>query len=365
MLVRSEGNREVSRDVAHYNLDAIISVGYRVNSKQGVKFRQWATQTLNDHLVKGFTLNQQHIAEHGIREAQEAISLLSRTLLKQENLNGESREALTLISNYAKTWKTLLQYDEQSLTVPLGTPARCALDYQAALSEIDQLKTILIDKGEATPLFGQRRGDAFEGILGNIEQTMFGESLYKSREEKAANLLYFIIKDHPFSDGNKRIGSFMFLRYMEQQGMSTEINPDAMVALALLVAESKPENKDMMIKLTMNSIVEHAVHLEKNESERGAGYVESYRAATQIAAEKGLAVVPLVVPDNGKIFEGKILGVTEFHVLQNRGKTAVIHSKDNLDRIPAQDEVVNISYDANMRGIVEPKIKSFGNEVGR
>lgn len=257
LLVRNEGSRSVSRDVAHYNLDAILSVGYRVNSKQGVKFRQWATQTLNEHLTKGFTLNQHRIAERGMVEAQQAMDLLTRTLAKQDDLSRESREVLALVADYAKTWKTLLQYDDGTLPIPVGTPATYALKYKVAMGDIGQLKQALIRKGEATPLFGQQRGEAFEGILGSIDQTMFGEPLYKSAEEKAANLFYFVIKDHPFSDGNKRIASFMFLRYMQEQKIPIKISPDAVTALALLVAESEPANKDLMVRLTMNTIVEH------------------------------------------------------------------------------------------------------------
>ncbi|NDU79964.1 MAG: virulence protein RhuM/Fic/DOC family protein [Ferrovum sp.] len=257
LLVRTEGSRSVSRNVSHYNLDAIISVGYRVNSKQGVKFRQWATKTLNDHLVHGFTLNQHRIAECGLVEAQQAMDLLARTLSKQDDLSQESRGVLALVAEYAKTWKTLLQYDDDTLPIPAGTPATCSLNYETAINDIGQMKQALASKGEATSLFGQERGEAFQGILGSIDQTMFGEPLYKSAEEKASNLLYFIIKDHPFSDGNKRIASFMFLRYIQEQKIPMKFSPNAMTALALLVAESDPGNKDLMIRLTMNSIVEH------------------------------------------------------------------------------------------------------------
>ncbi len=247
--VQNEGGRDISRLIPHYNLDAIISVGYRVNSKQCVKFRQWATRTLNEHLTMGFTLNQNLLAERGVIEAQKAVDLLARTLSKQE-------EVLALVSGYSKTWKTLLQYDEGDLPVPSGTPAIAVMEYVEAMSDIALLKQALFDKGEATSLFGQERGKAFDGILGNIDQTMFGEPLYRSAEEKAANLFYFLIKDHPFSDGNKRIASFMFLRYMQKQNIPTQISPDALTAMALLVAESDPGSKDLMVRLAMNSIVE-------------------------------------------------------------------------------------------------------------
>ncbi len=256
-VVQQEGSRSVTRRVKHYNLDAIISVGYRVNSKQGVKFRQWATRTLREHLVQGYTLNQTRLAERGIDEAQQAIELLARTLNNQALVSDAGSAVLSLIVGYAKTWRLLLQYDENGLALPEGCkPAQSALDRGKAVAAIEQIKAELMARGEATPLFGQARGEAFEGILGNIEQTMFGESLYRTREEKAAHLLYFIIKDHPFSDGNKRIGSFMFLLYLQQEGMGMTINDNALTALALLIAESDPGNKDLMIRLVVNLLAD-------------------------------------------------------------------------------------------------------------
>lgn len=252
-VVQSEGARTVTRIVKHYNLDAIISVGYRVNSKRGVQFRQWATRTLREHLVQGYTLNSTRLAERGINEAQQAIELLVRTLNNQALVNDTGGEVLKLIVGYAKTWRLLLQYDENGLVLPPSCkPSQGALDYDNAMLAIAQIKAELMARGEATSLFGQVRGEAFEGILGNIEQTMFGESLYRSREEKAAHLLYFVIKDHPFSDGNKRIGSFMFLLYLQQENMSMTINDNALTALALLIAESDPTNKELMIRLVVN-----------------------------------------------------------------------------------------------------------------
>lgn len=252
-VVQSEGARTVTRIVKHYNLDAIISVGYRVNSKRGVQFRQWATRTLREHLVQGYTLNSTRLAERGINEAQQAIELLARTLNNQALVNNTDGEVLKLIVGYAKTWRLLLQYDENGLALPPSCkPSQGALDYDNAMLAIAQIKAELMARGEATSLFGQVRGEAFEGILGNIEQTMFGESLYRSREEKAAHLLYFAIKDHPFSDGNKRIGSFMFLLYLQQENMSMTINDNALTALALLIAESDPTNKELMIRLVVN-----------------------------------------------------------------------------------------------------------------
>jgi len=239
-----------------FNLDAIISVGYRVNSRRGVQFRQWATRVLREHLTQGYSLNAARLAERGFTEAQQAIELLARTLENQALVNEAGREVLALIAAYAKTWRLLLQYDEDGLALPATCqPARGVLDYETASAAISELKTALLHRGEATDLFGRERGEALQGILGSIEQTMFGESLYKSREEKAAHLLYFVIKDHPFSDGNKRIGSFMFLLYLRQEGMAMNINENALTALALLVAESQPANKDLMVRLIVNLLV--------------------------------------------------------------------------------------------------------------
>ncbi len=241
------------KPVKLYGLDVALAVGYRVNSKRGIQFRQWATRVLREHLLQGFTLNQFRLAELGITEAQQALELLTRTLQVNAMVNDTGKEVLALIAGYAKTWRLLLQYDEQTIPLPPGCrPAQGVLSYEKARTAIDQLKADLIARSEATPLFGNERGEAIDGILGSIEQTMFGDPLYKSREEKAAHLLYFVIKDHPFSDGNKRIGSFLFLLYMEQEGMTSRMNETALTALALLIAESAPANKDLLIRLIIN-----------------------------------------------------------------------------------------------------------------
>lgn len=218
-VVQTEGKRRITRRVKHYNLDAIISVGYRVNSKRGVQFRQWATRILREHPERGYTLSQHTLAQRGMEEARLALELLSRTLTTHSMVTDAGRDVLALIVGYAKTWRLLQQYDEGLLGLPDAClPAKGALDYSIVRSAIGLLKTELLARREATDLFGQERGQELDGILGNIEQTMFGQELYGSREEKAAHLLYFVIKDHPFADGNKRIGSFLFLLYLEQQG---------------------------------------------------------------------------------------------------------------------------------------------------
>ncbi len=165
-VVQSEGARTVNRNVRHYNLDAIISVGYRVNSKRGVQFRQWATRTLREHLVQGYTLNSTRLAERGINEAQQAIELLARTLNNQALVSDTGSAVLALIVDYAKTWRLLLQYDESGLVLPENCqPAQSALDYDKAMIAIAQLKLELMTRGEATPLFGQTRGEAFAGLI--------------------------------------------------------------------------------------------------------------------------------------------------------------------------------------------------------
>ena len=240
-----------------YSLDVIISVGYRVKSKRGVQFRQWATRVLREHLVQGYTFNQIRLAERGLLEARQTLDLLASTLRNQSLVDDTGRAVLELITGYADTWRLLLEYDEDRLALPPGArPSSGVLNQGTASGAIVDFKRELMARGEATPLFGNPRGEALEGILGSIEQTMFSKALYRSREEKAAHLLYFVIKDHPFSDGNKRIGSFLFMLYLQQERMGHRLNPQALTALALLIAESAPTNKDLMIRLIVNLLAE-------------------------------------------------------------------------------------------------------------
>lgn len=261
--VQTEGKRQVARTVELYNLDMIVSVGYRVNSARATRFRIWATQTLKEHLIRGYTLNERRLREKGLTEAEQAIQLLSRTLTRHNLVSQDGRGVLEIISRYAKSWLLLKEYDEERLAVPeRRKPARVTLDYPRARTDINALKARLVERGEATPLFGQERNEQLAGILGSIEQTFDGQSLYASIEEKAAHLLYFVIKDHPFSDGNKRVGSFLFILFLRENGHledatgQVKINDNALVALALLIAESEPRNKELMIRLVMNLLVE-------------------------------------------------------------------------------------------------------------
>ena len=253
LIVRTEGKRTVRRRLKHYNLDAIISVGYRVNTKRGVRFRQWATQTLQGYLVSGFTLNEHRLAERGIQEAKETFDLMARTLRNQALVNDTGQAVLDLITGYTDTWRLLLEYDEDRLPAASEKgPASGVLDHELAIGVIAEFRRDLMERDQASSLFGSPRGDALAAILGSIEQTMFGEPLYRSREEKAAHLLYFVVKDHPFTDGNKRIGSLLFLLYLKQEEIEHELNPQALTALTLLVAESAPAGKDLMIRLIVN-----------------------------------------------------------------------------------------------------------------
>ncbi|MDG4476975.1 virulence protein RhuM/Fic/DOC family protein [Thiovibrio frasassiensis] len=253
--VQIEGNREVTRHVDWYNLDVIISVGYRVNSKRGVRFRQWASRVLKQHLIQGYTANERRLAEKGLAEMKETLALLTRTLARHETLSEEGKAVLEVVGRYAKSWSLLLQYDEDRLELPKERhPSRQPLDYEQTRKSIRALKDDLLARGEASQLFGQERDQHLQGILGNLDQTFGGQDLYGSVEEKAAHLLYFVIKDHPFSDGNKRIGSFLFLLFLRENSLLEQsgFNDNALVALALLVAESDPKQKDLLIRLILN-----------------------------------------------------------------------------------------------------------------
>ena len=246
--------------VEYFDLDAVLSVGYRVNSKRGTQFRIWATRTLRDYLVQGYTLNERRLREKGLTEMEQAVRLLARTLSAHELVNEQGWAVLDVVTHYARSWRLLLQYDENRLPELPAQPTHpvASLSPDDSRRAIAGLKQALMAKGEATALFGQERGGALDGILGSIEQTFGGEALYASVESRAAHLLYFIIKDHPFVDGNKRIGSFLFLLYLDRNGMLTKSDglprfaDNALVAVALLVAESDPAQKELLIRLILN-----------------------------------------------------------------------------------------------------------------
>ncbi|MFQ3247595.1 MAG: prophage maintenance system killer protein [Arenicella sp.] len=251
------------KPVALYSLDVIISVGYRVKSQRGVKFRQWATRVLNQYLVDGYTLNQRRLQERGI-EFEQALKLLSQTLTNQQLINSQGEEVISVINDYARSWSLLQGYDEQSLAAQGSKQGDMqSLNLQDALQAMGQLKRQLISKGEASELFGQLRGDGLASALGTIEQGFADELFYPNIASRAANLLYFVIKNHPLADGNKRTGSFLFLWYLRinqhllAKPVEQLINDNTLVALALLIAESKADQKELMIRL-----VEHFILLK-------------------------------------------------------------------------------------------------------
>ena len=246
--------------VEHYSLDAIISVGYRANSSQATKFRIWATQVLKNHILKGYTFNQKRLQEKGFDEFEKAVALIKKTIDRKDLTTDEATGILKVITDYANSWLLLQKYDEDALVEPTKkVDSEYVLDYSEVQEAIIELKRTLIDKKEASELFGQER-ESLEGILGNVYQTFDGIDLYASIEEKSAHILYFIIKDHPFVDGNKRIGSFLFIlflakhNYLEDSHGERKFNDNALVALALLIAESEPRQKELIIKLVMNFV---------------------------------------------------------------------------------------------------------------
>jgi len=247
-----------SYDTQFYNLDVVISVGYRVKSKRGTQFRIWATQTLKEHLTRGYTLNRQRL-EQNARELEAALKLVQRTAAGEALTTDQGRGLVDVIARYTQTFLLLQRYDEGLLTEPKGTVGGALPSLVEARAAIADLKQNLIARKEASALFGQEREAAFASILGNLEQSVFGAPAYPSIESKAAHLLYFVIKNHPFSDGNKRIGSFLFVDFLNRnrrlfRNDEPVINDVGLAALALLVAESDPKDKDVLIRLVMNML---------------------------------------------------------------------------------------------------------------
>ena len=242
-----------------YNLDVIISVGYRVRSKQGTQFRIWATARLKDYLLKGYALNQKRLQQNAA-ELEQALALIQKTAASPELTLESGRGLVDIVSRYTQTFLWLQQYDEGLLGEPKGENGGAlpsAIEARAALAA---LKQQLMARGEATDLFARERGDGLDALLGNLEQSVFGEPAYPSIESKAAHLLYFVVKNHPFSDGNKRSGAFLFVdflhrndRLLNRSGQAV-INDTGLAALTLLVAESDPKQKETLIRLVMHML---------------------------------------------------------------------------------------------------------------
>lgn len=261
-IVQMEGKREVAREIDFYNLDVIISVGYRVKSQEGTQFRIWATQKLRDYLIHGYTLNQKQLQEKGLDELSDAIQILKQTMETQMIGNDEAKGLLTLITEYAQSWLLFQKYDEGNIETPKNksNPDYVLVEGQA-VEAMSELRQQLMSKGEATELFGNERSSGvLGGIVGNLYQTFDGSDLYLSIEEKSSHLLYFIIKDHPFTDGNKRIGSFLFLLFLSKNNYllnaagERKFNDNALVALTLMVASSDPKQKETIIRLIMQFV---------------------------------------------------------------------------------------------------------------
>lgn len=245
-----------------YSLDAIIAVGYKVNSKQATHFRIWATHVLKEYLQKGYALDHQRLLKQTqkIKELEKTLTLFQQA---QSNTLSQSEASglLSVLTDYTHAFVLLNQYDTGNFPEGgLNTNITCEIDYAVATKAIYDLKRNLISQQQATELFGRPKDDSFQGILGNIVQSFDRRYLYPSIEEQVSQVLYLIIKNHPFSDGNKRIGAFMFLWFLQlnkhhlKHSGEVKINDNALVAIALLIAQSDPSQKDIMIKLIINLI---------------------------------------------------------------------------------------------------------------
>ena len=257
--VQAEGSRQVLRQIEFYNLDAIISVGYRVNSGQATRFRQWATTVLRQHLTQGYTLNRERLASNA-RELEAALLLVRKPAQNPELPPDAGRGLLDVVTRYARTFLLLQRYDEGLLTDPPQQSGGQLPTVVQAREALAQLKAQLMGRGEATDLFARDRDDGLAALLGNLDQSVFGEPAYPTVEAKAAHLLYFVIKNYPFSDGNKRSGAFLFVDFLARNGRLMDaagqpvINDIGLAALALLVAESAADQKDTLIRLIMNML---------------------------------------------------------------------------------------------------------------
>ena len=248
-IVQNEGKRKVEREVKHYNLDMILSVGYRVNSKTATLFRQWANKTLKEHITKGYTINRKQITKNYDAFMKSVADI--QTLLP-EHITLDPKTILELIKEFSSTWISLDAYDKETLKPTGVTKKSIELSGIELKEAISNLRKELLKKGEAEDIFAQERQiGGVEGIVGNVMQSFGGKPLYKTLEEKAAHLLYFMVKNHPFVDGNKRSGAFAFIWFLRKTKIKTvrNINPNALTALTLLIAESDPKKKEQMVAL--------------------------------------------------------------------------------------------------------------------
>jgi prophage maintenance system killer protein len=249
------------KPVAEFSLDVIISVGYRVKSQQGVRFRQWANRILKEHLTRGYTINR-HRFEENARELEAALHLI-RKAAAAPALDAQAGQGLVeILSHYTRTFLWLQRYDEGLLQEPSGQPGGNLPEPDEAMAALEELKAELMKRGEATELFAKPCGDGLASLLGNLDQSAFGELAYPSIEAKAAHLLYFVVKDHPFTDGNKRCGAFLFVNFLHRNGRLLNdtgcpvVNDAGLAALTLLVAESLVDQKETLIHLIMNMLTQ-------------------------------------------------------------------------------------------------------------
>ena len=255
--VRTEGHRSILREIPYYNLDMIISVGYRVNSKNATSFRRWATSVLKQYLIKGYAINQQ-IKLDRYNELKDVVRLMSRTVGMQEKVTSEEYGGLfNVISDYVYALDTLDHYDYQSLSIQKTTKEESfRATYDNAMEAISALK----EKFGGSQWFANEKDESFKSSIGQIYQTFGGEDLYPSVEEKAAMLLYLVVKNHSFSDGNKRIAAMLFLWFLNNNHVlyaedgHKRIADNTLVALTLMIAESRTEEKDVMVKVVVNLI---------------------------------------------------------------------------------------------------------------
>ena len=242
--------------IEYYNLDVIISVGYRVNSKLATDFRKWATKTLREYIVKGYVINKKQIQKNHSEFLKTVESIQN---LLPEHINLDPKSILELVKEFSSTWASLDAYDRESLKQIGSNKKSVSISSSELLESIAILKKDLIKKGEATEIFAQERTiNSVEGIIGNVMQSFSGKPVYPTTEEKSAHLLYFMVKNHPFVDGNKRRGAWAFIWFLRKVSVKgyNNINPSTLTALTLLIAESKPEKKDQMIALVTNLLVE-------------------------------------------------------------------------------------------------------------
>jgi len=247
------------KPITFYGLDVILAVGYRTNSPRAIHFRRWATNVLKNYLLKGYAVNEKYLLEtkNKLNDLQGIITFLQENS-KHELLAGQEQEILSLLADYSKTLTLLEQYDKEKVSLLKNGKGKFVLNYEKSAEIIKEIKNDLISKKEAGDLFGHENSDKLKAILGNILQTFDKKELYPSIEEKASHLLYFIIKDHPFVDGNKRIASFLFVYYLDKnnylykENNEKKINDNALTALSLLIAISNPAEKDKIVKIVTN-----------------------------------------------------------------------------------------------------------------